>query len=253
MTDTARGTLSTRSVVLSTLLGTDPPRLPVSRLVRAGTLFGSTEGAVRTALSRLRAAGEVHAIDGWYELAPRLVARRERQEQSRHLTTRDWDGSWRLLIVRDGRRDRADRDALRRVLVQHRHGELREGVWTRPDNLVAADPAEAEAQCDLLTAARPADPVVLARRLWDHDGWSARADELRRRLDPLQKRLAIGDETALPSGFELSAAVLRHLLADPALPQELVDGVEVADRLRAEFDEYDSTFRAVLFTWLSAD
>ena len=253
MSDLSQGTLSTRSVLLSTLLGTDPPRLPVSRLVRAGTLFGSTEGAVRTALSRLRSAGDVHAVDGWYELAPRLVARRDRQERSRRLTSRPWDGTWRLLVVRDTRRSRSERDALRRVMVQHRHGELREGVWGRPDNLVADDPAEANEQCDLFLGAQPDHPAALARRLWDHDGWADRADAMRRQLGPLHERLRVGDETALPPGFELSAAVLRHLLADPALPRELVDGADVAERLRSEYDDYDRTFRSVLLTWLATD
>ncbi len=201
MSATSNRALSTRSVLLSTLLGTDPPRLPVSRLVRAGALFGSTEGAVRTALSRLRTAGDVHAVDGWYELAPRLVARRQRQEQSRHLTTRPWDGTWRLLIVRDGRRDRSDRDALRRVLVQHRHGELRAGIWGRPDNLVAVDPTEATEQCELFVGATPVDSVELAQRLWDHVAWSARAHHLRERIGPLLDRLERGDETAIPPGF----------------------------------------------------
>jgi phenylacetic acid degradation operon negative regulatory protein len=225
----------------------------VSRLVRAGTLFGSTEGAVRTALSRLQAAGDVISDDGWYELAPRLVARRDRQEQSRRLAAREWDGTWRLLVVRDGRRERAERDTLRRVLVQLRHGELREGVWGRPDNLVADDPPEASEQCDLFQAARPTDPVGLADRLWDHDGWRSEADRLRSRLAPLHERLLAGDETALPPGFELSAAVLRHLLDDPALPRTLIDDGGVADRLRTEYEAYDSAFRSLLLGWLASE
>ena len=45
--------LDARSVVLSTLLGTDPPRMPVARLVRAGEIFGLRPGTVRTALTRM--------------------------------------------------------------------------------------------------------------------------------------------------------------------------------------------------------
>ena len=36
--------LTARSVLLSALLGTTPPRLPVGRLVRAAELFGITIG-----------------------------------------------------------------------------------------------------------------------------------------------------------------------------------------------------------------
>ncbi|MEO1061569.1 MAG: PaaX domain-containing protein, C- domain protein [Actinomycetota bacterium] len=251
MSGPSQTALSTRSVLLSGLLGTEPPRLPVSRLIRLAALFGSSDGAVRTALSRLVAAGELEADDGWYELSPRLVARQERQDRSRRLERRPWDGSWRLLIVRDGRRERADRDALRRALTAHRHGELREGVWGRPDNLVAEDPPEALGQCELLVGARPEDPVALATGLWDLAGWTAGADELREQLAPLHERIVAGDEQALRPGFELAAAVLRHLLDDPALPTELHDDRGAAELLREDYDAYDRAFRALLLDWLS--
>ena len=36
--------LTARSVIASTLLGVDPPRLPTQALVRSGELFGLSEG-----------------------------------------------------------------------------------------------------------------------------------------------------------------------------------------------------------------
>ncbi|MEM8902091.1 MAG: PaaX domain-containing protein, C- domain protein [Actinomycetota bacterium] len=249
MNDIGRS-LSTRSVLLSTLLGTDPPRLPVARLVRAGAIFGSSEGAVRTALSRLQASGDVTSDDGWYELSPRLADRRRRQEDSRSLRRRRHDGSWRLLVVRDGRRDRSARDALRGALGRHRLAELREGVWGRPDNLDGPDPVEAREQCDAFRGVRPDDPAALARRLWDVPRWSSTAHDLRAQLVPLHDRLVAGDEDALRPGFELSAAVLRHLLADPALPRDLVDDAGAGESLRSHYDEFDAAFRSVLLDWL---
>lgn len=62
-------TLTARSVLLSVLLGTDPPRLPVGLLVRTTELFGIAEGTTRTALSRMVATGELTTTDGWYEIA----------------------------------------------------------------------------------------------------------------------------------------------------------------------------------------
>ena len=59
--DTTRRPLTARSVIASTLLGVDPPRLPALALVRSGELFGLREGATRTALSRMAANGEVVA------------------------------------------------------------------------------------------------------------------------------------------------------------------------------------------------
>ena len=64
-----RRALTARSVIASTLLGVDPPRLPTLALVRSGELFGLSEGATRTALSRMAAAGEVEADGTGYRLA----------------------------------------------------------------------------------------------------------------------------------------------------------------------------------------
>ena len=64
--------------------------------------------------------------------------------------------------------------------------------------------------------ARPQDAVALALRLWDLPAWAGRARGL---LGDLQS-LTPDSPEALAPGFELSAAVLRHLQADPLLPPE---------------------------------
>src|SRR5687768_12666734 len=87
--------LSARSVVASILLGTRPPELPGRLLVRAGELFGITEGTTRVALSRMVASGELEATgDGRYRLAGRLLERRARQDESRQPPARRWNGDW---------------------------------------------------------------------------------------------------------------------------------------------------------------
>ena len=58
----------------------------------------------------------------------------------------------------------------------------------------------------------------MAHRLWDLTTWSQRARDLLRR----PRALAPDRPDALAPGFELSAAVLRHLQADPLLPAELL-------------------------------
>ena len=58
-----RQQLTARSVIASTLLGTDPPVLSGRILVRAAALFGITEGAARVALSRMVAAGELTSFE----------------------------------------------------------------------------------------------------------------------------------------------------------------------------------------------
>ncbi|MCU1375406.1 MAG: PaaX protein C-domain protein, partial [Actinomycetia bacterium] len=96
--------LPARSVLLSTLLGLDPPALPTARLVATARLFGIEEGTARVALSRMVAAGEVEPDDGRYRLAGRLLERQRRQASARHPPAHDWDGRWHLAVVTAGRR-----------------------------------------------------------------------------------------------------------------------------------------------------
>src|SRR3954452_21626707 len=92
--------LTARSVVASTLLGTEPPRLPGRALVRVAELFGITEGTTRTAMSRMVAAGELATDDGSYELTgTRLLERQARQSASRRATRHRWHGGWVMVIV----------------------------------------------------------------------------------------------------------------------------------------------------------
>lgn len=249
--------LTARSVLASTLLGTDPPSLPVRRLVRAGALFGLTEGTVRTALSRMAAVGEVtRSDDGRYSLAGALVERQRRQRVGRSATTVDWSGRWRQAVVEPGGRAAHERAEFRGAMDRLRMGELRDGVWLRPDNL---DP-------DRLTDARivveprcrwfhvqPDDDTGLVGTLWDLAGWSTRATALRRHMAGLVGRLDGGDTEALAPGFLLSAAVLRQFNADPLLPRELLPRHWPGDALRADYERYDRAYRSVLGDWFSAE
>jgi phenylacetic acid degradation operon negative regulatory protein len=251
-TPAPRRSLTARSVLLSVLLGTQPPRLPVSLLVSTTQLFGIADGTTRTALSRMAAAGEVRADDGWYELtAPRLIERQARQARSRRGERRRWDGDWvQIVVVADGRRRAADRAALRAELALRRLAELREGVWLRPDNLDDPPPTARE----LVTfQVRPeSDPALLASQLWDLEGWAVEARSLRRRLTALVAPLEDGGRTVLDAGFVLSADVLRHLQSDPLLPDELVPRGWPGGELRADYERYDAAYRAVLRSWFDA-
>lgn len=246
--------LTARSVLLSVLLGTEPPRLPVSLLVSTTALFGIAEGTTRTALSRMASSGELAAEDGWYAIAdPRLLERQARQAASRRGQTRTWDGSWlQLVVVADGRRPAGERAALRDTLQRARLAELREGVWLRPDNLVSSPTFEAEVDDHrhlVRFTVAPEDPHHLVHQLWDLDGWAKVAGDLIEQVTDLTPALDAGDLTALADGFVLSAAVLRHLQADPLLPPDLVDHTWPGPGLRAVYDRYDAAYRAVLRAW----
>jgi phenylacetic acid degradation operon negative regulatory protein len=247
--------LTARSVLASVLLGTDPPWLPTPLLVRTAGLFGISEGSARTALSRLVSGGEAVAEEGGYRLAGRLVARQARQVESRRADTRPWDGTWELATVDgDTARSAVDRAALRDALGALRLAEVREGVWTRPDNLAPdrspAASAVAERWCRWWRRASP-DPVPAAGALWDLAGWTATAAALRAEMAELVDQLEAGDTAALADGFVTSAAVLRHLQADPLLPRPLLPAGWPGDALRADYDRYDTAYRAVLRTWFA--
>lgn len=247
--------LTARSVLASVLLGTDPPWLPTPLLVRTAGLFGISEGSARTALSRLVSGGEAVAEEGGYRLAGRLVARQARQAESRRADTRPWDGTWELATVDgDTARSAVDRAALREALGALRLAEVREGVWTRPDNLAPdrspAASAVAERWCRWWRQAAP-DPVPAAGALWDLAGWTATAAALRAEMAELVDQLEAGDTAALADGFVTSAAVLRHLQADPLLPRPLLPAGWPGDALRADYDRYDTAYRAVLRTWFA--
>ncbi len=247
--------LTARSVLASTLLGTHPPRMPVRVLVRAGALFGLEDGAVRTALSRMAAAGEVtRTADGAYELAGDLVERQNRQQASRAASTVEWSGSWRQAVIDAGGRAPADRAALRRSMERLRMGELRDGVWLRPDNLAADRLPEDRAVVDPVTRwfrSHPDDDSDLVAALWDLERWAADAVVLRRAMAELSGRLDAGDSDALAPGFVVSAAVLRHFNADPLLPRELLDRRWPGDALRADYERYDASYKALLRGWLA--
>ena len=228
--------LTARSVLASALLGMDPPELPVAQLVRLTSLFGISENRARVALSRMVASGEASSDGGGrYRLAGHLAARQSRQSASRAGATASYDGEWWLAVVTATGRSADVRGARRRTLAYGRLAELREGVWMRPANLAVRLPDSLEGDVELMTA-RPADAVVAGQRLWDLTTWSVHARGLLRDLQAL-----VPDRPeALAPGFELSAAVLRHLQADPLLPAELLPADWPGATLRTTYDQWDA-------------
>jgi phenylacetic acid degradation operon negative regulatory protein len=232
------------------LLGLEPPVLPARRLVATAALFGIGEGAARVALSRMAAAGEVEADDGAYRLAGRLLERQRRQRAGRHPTSGRWRGGWHLAVVTAGRRSASERAELRAALAGGRLAEWREGAWIRPDNLERpALPPDVAGHCTWVAAVPDESPTALAASLWDLSGWSATARRMVDGLDATRAPLDDGDTTALAPGFLRSAAVLRHLAADPLLPPDLLPADWPGAQLRQVYDEWDAAYRGVLAAW----
>jgi len=237
--------LTARSVLASTLLGAEPPLLPVAYLVHVAGLFGINENRARVALSRMVASGEATTDGaGRYRLAGHLLDRQARQLASRAGVTRPWSGGWRMAVATPGS-PAGQRSARRRAMAFARMGELREGVWLRPDNLEAGYDPDAAGEVVVLSARPGGDPAALAARLWDLGAWASRAADLLAALDGLPPR---GPDDLAP-GFELSAAVLRHFQADPLLPDPLLPGDWPGPRLRRRYRDWDAGYRRVLDRW----
>lgn len=248
--------LTARSVMASLLLRTDPPRMPGRRLVQWCGLFGIPEGTARVALSRMAERGELRADDGVYELAGRVGGRRAAQDFSLHPEPVPWHGSWLLAVVAPGARSAVERQALRDAARRTRMAELREGVWTRPDNLPrAAAPDDAwsvvDAQCEQWDGAPAEDPVDVAARCFDPSAWAARALELLGPLRTVTESLANDDEAALADAFVVGASALAHVRADPLLPAELCPSPWPGDDLRAGYLAYERAFTRTVRAWFA--
>ena len=213
--------LTARSVLASALLGMDPPELPVAQLVRLTGLFGISENRARVALSRMVAGGEATTDgSGRYRLAGHLMARRSRQSASRSGVTTDYAGQWRLAVVTTSGSTADVRSERRRALSYARLAELREGVWMRPANVAVRLPRRPAGSMVMSSSCRPdrRTPVGWSATVGP-GGWADRARSFA--LVGLSALPPVGPE-ALAPGFELSAAVLRHLQADPLLPEALL-------------------------------
>jgi phenylacetic acid degradation operon negative regulatory protein len=214
--------------------------------VHLAGLFGINPNRSRVALSRMVAAGEATTDGGGrYRLAGRLLDRRDRQADSLLGRTGAWDGGWRLVVVTTSGSSPDQRAARRRRLVLARLAEHREGVWLRPDNLALRPDPHDDPDLATWTAVPDGDPVPLAAGLWDLGAWAGRARVL---VADLGAQQTAGPDDLAP-GFELSAAVLRHLQADPLLPPALLPEDWPGPLLRSSYAAWDAAYREVLRAW----
>lgn len=226
----------------SLLLGRRSGRAGGRDLVRWCGLFGIAPGTARVALHRMTAAGELaRDADGHYELLGGLARRQREQEASLAPRRRRWGGSWRMAVTGVDPRPAPVRAETRASLRRHRLAEWREGVWIRPDNLEVP----VVEHCVWLDVRPDVDPVALAERLFAPRRWRSEADTRLAALQVATERLAAEREAALAPAFLAGAAALRHVRADPLLPDALVPAPWPAAELRATYVAYRRVFAGV--------
>jgi phenylacetic acid degradation operon negative regulatory protein len=220
--------MTARSVVLSVLLGAHPAWASAAELIRLTSDFGIKESTLRVALTRMVSAGDlVRSADG-YRLSDRLLARQRRQDDAMRPPLRRWRGYWTTVIVTIVGTDARTRAALRTTLHHKRFGELREGVWMRPDNLELDLDAEVRARVRIVQV-RDDAPAELAGQLWDLPSWARTGHRLLAELS---------GATDIPARFVVAAAIVRHVLTDPVLPDELLPADWPGTRLRAAYNDF---------------
>lgn len=234
--------MTARSVVLSVLLGAHPASATAAELIRLTADFDIKEATLRVALTRMVSTGDLVRCEGGYRLSDRLLARQRRQDDAINPHLRAWDGTWTTLVITSVGIDARTRAALRATLQQNRFAQLREGVWLRPDNVKIILPDEVLSRVRVLHGYDD-DPAELAGLLWDLPAWAATGGEL------LVDMSAAAD---VPGRFVAAAGMVRHLLTDPVLPDELLpDGwpgaalrdsyAQFAAELVARRNEYELT------------
>jgi phenylacetic acid degradation operon negative regulatory protein len=220
--------MTARSVVLSVLLGAHPAWASASDLIRLTADFGIREPTLRVALTRMVGTGDlVRSADG-YRLSERLLTRQRRQDDALDPRQQRWDGSWTTLVITTVGTDARTRASLRTTLQDKRFAELREGVWMRPANLEPEWTDALRARMRVLRS-RDDDPAGLTAQLWDLPTWVATG---RRLLDDMSAA------TDVPRRFVAAAGMVRHLLTDPVLPEELLPDDWPGAELRSAYHDF---------------
>lgn len=220
--------MTARSVVLSVLLGAHPAWATAAQLLLLTGDFGIRESTVRVALTRMVGAGDLVRSEDGYRLSDRLLARQRRQDDAINPRRRAWDGTWTVLVITTVGTEARARAAMRNRLQDKRFAELREGVWIRPDNVEIDLGAEVGDRVRVLRAQDDA-PGELAAQLWDLSGW---ADAGREML------IAMAAAPDVPGRFTVAAAMVRHLLTDPVLPDELLPDGWPGAALRKAYEDF---------------
>ncbi|MDH6197928.1 phenylacetic acid degradation operon negative regulatory protein [Mycobacterium frederiksbergense] len=220
--------MTARSVVLSVLLGAHPAWASAAELIRLTADFDIKESTLRVALTRMVSAGDLVRSEDGYRLSDRLLARQRRQDDAIDPRLRECDGQWLALVITSVGTDARTRAALRNTLQQCRFGELREGVWMRPDNLDQALPPEVTGRVRLLHV-RDQDPAGLAATLWDLPGWRRTGEQLLAEMS---------SATDVPGRFAAAAGIVRHLLVDPVLPDNLLPASWPGAQLRKAYNDF---------------
>jgi phenylacetic acid degradation operon negative regulatory protein len=220
-----------KSLILDLLSTLKHGSMPVGALVEAGELFGLEANAIRVAVARLLASGELTRDErGRYRLgAAEVVRPRAGSWKDLERRTRRWSGAW--IGVHPGGAGRARQRGRQHSLRLLGFGALLPSLWLRPDNL--APPLEVMRR-ELHALGLPREDLVFelagldpaaesrARGLWDVQRLREAHRTLRLSLERSSRQLPrLAREAAMVESFLLGGRAIRQLVHDPLLPEEI--------------------------------
>jgi len=206
--------------------------------------------AIPSATVTLTSSGETLAAVPWAELQARGAVETPRAR----LEVADPSRNWVRVNVLDDTTLLGPPTSFFAQVRRLRMAELREGVWARPDNLPrAAAPVDAwkvaDSQCEWWRSRPDGEPLVLADRLFEPAIWATRARALTRHLEASTIALDTEHGDRIADAFNVGAAALAHVRADPLLPAELCGPDWPGDSLRHAYREYQVAFAATAQQW----
>ncbi len=239
--------------VLSLLSASRGQALTATAFVRAGEVLGVSGNAMRVALSRLSANGEIIAQSrGEYVLPERrrqAVAHVRRYRQG-FMPRVKWSGAFVGVLTADLSRRNATQVSRRERALQlagFRH--FQHGLWLRPGNLEGGKTALAnhvkelgfEDKADVIEVTLDEAQRRQFMRSYDVAGDEKRAKALLGRVKHFLREFSPG---LAKESFFLGDEVLRFLARDPLLPDQLAD-TKPREELAAAMEALDERAFAV--------
>lgn len=229
--------LGASEAVLDMLSSRDDSILTVAALCKGGTILGFSEQNIRVALTRLVKQGKVAKlargryglnpdgndlltdVKGWFEKSKRIIS---------------WTGNW--IAVSDSTVARSQRTQWRhheRALNLRGFRRMRCGMLLRPDNL-RGGVAQARTELHGLGLSEQASVFSVhglseadtteALGLWDVEALICRYQGMLDKLENSEAELSTkSDENAAAETLLVGREVIRCIIQDPLLPQEIIN------------------------------
>lgn len=231
----ARSTSANR--IALALLGAARGRsLSAPMFVGAGEILGVSGNAMRVALSRLSASGDLVMEErGRYALAPsrRGAVAHVRTYRTGFAARVSWSGGFiGVLTAELPRKNAALVNRRQRALELSGFREFRHGLWVRPDNLEGGRAAVAahlarlglDDAAEVIEVRFDASQLKRVEKAWAVSADATRANALTSRVQRLVATMAKRPiHTVAAQSFWLGDEALRFLARDPLLPASIAD------------------------------